>query len=397
MAESYFASFSNLFPSTAVQSIASQTGSSERTILGGVQSAIAAVVNGLTQKSGDKGFMGQVTQLASSTPENAVSSAVSHDALTNPNSSDLSGGNQLLSGVFGGRLSSIIDSISKQTGLRAGAASSLLALAGTTVLGLLGKKVRDGSLSASNLPAFLQRESGSLQEAVPSGYTPSVPTGNIPTAVSTRLPERRRPVWLWPLLLLLAIFLLGYWWVHSRARRVAVNAPTVSAPNPTVPKIMSSTGVDLGPMIDVKVCDGSTMRVPERGVENKLISFVRNPGNRPDQAAWLDFDRLLFDTNSATLQAQSVDQLRSLSTILKACPGVHLTIGGYTDNTGDPAHNRQLSQDRANTVVTQLEGMGVARDRLVARGYGDQHPVADNSTPEGRQMNRRISMLVTNM
>jgi outer membrane protein OmpA-like peptidoglycan-associated protein len=80
---------------------------------------------------------------------------------------------------------------------------------------------------------------------------------------------------------------------------------------------------------------------------------------------------------------------------LNAYPKTRLTIGGYTDNTGDAAQNLKLSQDRANNVTAELIKLGVAEDRLVAKGYGDQHPVADNATDAGRAQNRRISMLVT--
>ena len=80
---------------------------------------------------------------------------------------------------------------------------------------------------------------------------------------------------------------------------------------------------------------------------------------------------------------------------MKAYPTTHLTIGGYTDNTGDPAKNLELSQARAHNVTAELIKLGVAADRLVAKGYGDQHPVGDNSTEAGRAQNRRISMLVT--
>ncbi|MGC2400167.1 MAG: OmpA family protein, partial [Acidobacteriaceae bacterium] len=68
---------------------------------------------------------------------------------------------------------------------------------------------------------------------------------------------------------------------------------------------------------------------------------------------------------------------------------------GYTDNTGDAAHNLKLSQGRADSVVAQLGTMGIGADRLVPKGYGEDHPVGDNATPEGRAQNRRISMLVT--
>src|SRR5580704_15494614 len=136
MPDPYFSSLSSMLPTTAVQSIAGHFGVSEQTILGNVQSSIAAIVGGLAQKSNDKGFVDQVAHLASSTPDNAVSSALSQDALTNPNSSSLSGGNQLLTSLFGNRLGSLADAVGGQTGLRS-ATSSLLALSGTTVLGLL--------------------------------------------------------------------------------------------------------------------------------------------------------------------------------------------------------------------------------------------------------------------
>jgi outer membrane protein OmpA-like peptidoglycan-associated protein len=73
---------------------------------------------------------------------------------------------------------------------------------------------------------------------------------------------------------------------------------------------------------------------------------------------------------------------------------VKLKLGGYTDNVGDPAANLKLSQERADSVMGALVKLGVAPDRLAAEGYGEQFPVGDNATPEGRAMNRRISMRV---
>jgi OmpA-OmpF porin, OOP family len=398
--DSYFSSLSNLFPSSAVQSIASHFGASERTVLSGLQSSIAAVLSGLAQKSNDKGFVGQVVQLATSTPENAATSALGHDALTNPNSSALSGANQLLSGIFGGKLGSITDALSSQSGLRSTAISTLLSLGGTTILSLLGNKFRDGSLNAGSLPAFLQKESAALQAHLPAGFSTgpaAVTTHKVdvnPVVAQAVQVEKSRSFLPWLLGLLVAALLLGYWWFHSRPEPVAVATPAPVAV-PVTPKITSSNGVDLGSLVDVKLCDGSVIRVPERGMEAKVVTFIEDPAHKPDKTSWVDFDRLLFDTDSATLQPQSTDQLNNFAATLKGCPDVHLTVGGYTDNTGDAAHNQKLSQDRANSVVAQLETMGIASNRLVAKGYGDHNPVGDNSTEEGRALNRRISVLVT--
>ena len=386
MPDSLFSLLSSVLPSTAIQSIAGHLGVPERTILTGVQSSFASIVSGLAQKSNDTGFVNQLVQLASSTPENAVSSALSSDILTNPNSASVSGGNHLLSSIFGGRIGSLNNALSGQTGLGSGATSSLLALGATTVLSLLGKKLRDGSLNASNLFGFLQKESAALQGYVPAGF-------GVPAAAATHKVdvdpviaqavqlERRHSALPWLLPLLLGVLLLGWWRVHPHRQPVAVATP------PSAPR-------DLGAMVPVKNCDGSTLSAPERGVEGRLVAFIEDPSRTPDRTSWFDFDRLLFNTDSATLQPQSNEQLNNVAVILKACPAVRMTIGGYTDNTGDPAHNQTLSQNRADTVVNQLETMGIAPDRLVAKGYGDTNPVGDNSTPDGRALNRRISMLV---
>jgi OmpA-OmpF porin, OOP family len=110
---------------------------------------------------------------------------------------------------------------------------------------------------------------------------------------------------------------------------------------------------------------------------------------------WFDFDRLTFATGEATLQNSSAEQLQNIAAILKAYPNVKVKIGGYTDNTGDPAANQTLSQNRAKNVMDAIVAGGIDPSRLQSNGYGDQYPVADNATPEGRAQNRRIALLVT--
>jgi len=137
------------------------------------------------------------------------------------------------------------------------------------------------------------------------------------------------------------------------------------------------------------------LNVPENGVEAHLLAFIQDANRTPDKTTWFDFDRLLFATGSATLEPQSQEQLKNIAAILKAYPNVQIKIGGYTDNTGSADQNLKLSQDRANSVMAELVTLGIAQDRLTAQGYGEDHPVGDNSTEAGRALNRRISMLVT--
>jgi outer membrane protein OmpA-like peptidoglycan-associated protein len=182
-------------------------------------------------------------------------------------------------------------------------------------------------------------------------------------------------MWMW-LLPLLAI-LLGILWFAVRPKTGAIGVP------------------NLGSLINLSLPDGATLNVPQNGVEGRLVAFIRDSNRAPDSTSWFDFDRLLFDSGSATLQPQSQEQLQNIAAILKAYPNVHMRIGGYTDNTGSADQNLKLSTDRANSVMAALVNLGISPDRLDAKGYGEDHPVADNSTEEGRARNRRISMLVT--
>ena len=151
----------------------------------------------------------------------------------------------------------------------------------------------------------------------------------------------------------------------------------------------------LGEFFKRKLPNGVELDIPKMGVENKLIDFIEDASKPVDKTTWFDFDRLLFDTAKATLQPASQAQLADIANIFKAYPKVKAKVGGYTDNVGGKAMNQKLSEERATNVRAELLKLGVEADRLTAEGYGEEHPVADNTTEEGRQKNRRISMRIT--
>jgi len=151
----------------------------------------------------------------------------------------------------------------------------------------------------------------------------------------------------------------------------------------------------LGKFLAVKLPSGIELKVPEFGVEKKLIAFIEDKSKPVDKTTWFTFDRLDFETGSANLKPTSAEQLKNIAEIMKAYPKVALKIGGYTDNVGNADANLKLSQKRAQNTLQELVKLGVDAKRLEAEGYGEKHPVADNSTEEGRQKNRRIDLRVT--
>jgi len=103
---------------------------------------------------------------------------------------------------------------------------------------------------------------------------------------------------------------------------------------------------------------------------------------------------ILFDTDKSALKPQSKTDLTEFANVLKEYKDTDLVIEGHTDSTGKKDHNKKLSVNRADAVINFLEAAGVARSRLTGKGLADEQPVADNSTAEGRQANRRVQIQI---
>ena len=102
-----------------------------------------------------------------------------------------------------------------------------------------------------------------------------------------------------------------------------------------------------------------------------------------------------FATGSSKLLSAAGSKLDEVVNAANQFPDVHLTVAGYTDNTGDAKKNLKLSQDRANTVKAYLVSKGIAADRIGSTGHGADSPIADNATSEGRAKNRRVEVRYT--
>jgi len=109
----------------------------------------------------------------------------------------------------------------------------------------------------------------------------------------------------------------------------------------------------------------------------------------------ITFGDVLFGTDQARLTPEGIRTAQKLADVLQQNPQRAVLIEGFTDSTGSAAHNQELSERRAGAVQNALQDMGVARDRVAMRGYGEAYPVAGNDTGPDRQLNRRVEIVLS--
>jgi outer membrane protein OmpA-like peptidoglycan-associated protein len=104
---------------------------------------------------------------------------------------------------------------------------------------------------------------------------------------------------------------------------------------------------------------------------------------------------VLFDSGSANLKPTARERLAKVAGILIAYPDIHVEVDGYTDSTGSPLTNQQLSEERAASVQAYLTQQGVPASSIGIHGFGEANPIASNDTATGRQQNRRVELVVS--
>jgi outer membrane protein OmpA-like peptidoglycan-associated protein len=140
-------------------------------------------------------------------------------------------------------------------------------------------------------------------------------------------------------------------------------------------------------------------KTPEPDLATDLLRLQgQNPGLdvRQTERGWVltVADSLLFDTGAAALRPSSRRPLEGLAQLMRRHPGREMAIEGFTDAEGADEANRTLSRARALAVRQALVSRGVDAERIDARGYGASFPVASNETVEGRQLNRRLEIVI---
>ncbi|MBX0289954.1 OmpA family protein [Hymenobacter sp. HSC-4F20] len=113
-----------------------------------------------------------------------------------------------------------------------------------------------------------------------------------------------------------------------------------------------------------------------------------------DTASYAQFKKIYFDTDKYKLRPESITELNNISSILKANPGVNISIEGHCDSRNTDEYNMVLGQNRADAAYNYLKKSGIAETRMVTVSYGERRPEAANDSPENMQLNRRVEFRV---
>jgi outer membrane protein OmpA-like peptidoglycan-associated protein len=396
MADSIVDSIVDLVTPQVASSLASGLGASTAAVQSGLGKCVAALLGGIVARAGDHGFMSQVFSLISgSNTQNALTD-IPQAMWGSDSSPAVEQGAKLTTLILGRQQSNVESLIGQQSGLGSTGANGLMSLAAPLAVGYLGRQIRERNLNVTSFTSLIASENAKIQEVLPAAFGHLISRPVVPLVASTPAPGDDAPggekTAIGAVVALLAFALLA--WIVAQGCNKRQEGSSTGAAKVVTPATTTSPG-PLGEFITRKLPDGTDLNIPRLGIENQLIDFIEDSSKPVDKTTWFDFDRLTFETGKATLQDSSSEQLQNIAAILKAYPKVKAKIGGYTDNTGSKQANLRLSQDRSTNVMGELVQRSIDKSRLEAQGYGDEHPIADNSTAEGRAKNRRISLRVT--
>jgi len=161
--------------------------------------------------------------------------------------------------------------------------------------------------------------------------------------------------------------------------------------NPGAVVSREGEGTDAGDDTD----DGlGNMKNGAKGGRRNVTTGINNPVRTNEGTQFTFSSDLLFPTNSSYLTDEAKEELGKLASMLKADLSKKVRVDGHTDATGEARYNQWLSEKRAASVEKFLTAAGVSSSRIATKGLGQTKPIADNKTPEGRQRNRRVEVVV---
>lgn len=408
----------SLFTGDVVSKAASQLGESE----GGIQKALSGIIptvlTGLLHKTSSQGDAASVLDMVKNAASSASAGSIG-SLLEGGAGGLLSKGADILKSLFGDKAGAITGMIASYAGIRESSANTLLNSAAPATVGTLGQYAAQNNLGPSGLIALLNTQKDKILGAVPGGLNLagilglgslgdlskklgglfSGAAGGARDAATAATQAAGNKRWIWSLLLILVAVILLWYLMRGCGGEKKGNIMTDTI---STAQIMDSVTMNPAPSaitttkesIQVTLPDGTVLDAYKGGIEDQLVTFLKDDTKKAGKDVWFDFDNLNFKTGSAEMTPESMKQVGNIAAILKAFPKTKIKIGGYTDKSGDNAVNMKLSQSRADAVQAALKQLNASAAQLTgAEGYGSQFAkAAADATDEERKADRHISV-----
>lgn len=418
------------------ENAAGKLGEHPDNIKNAVSAIIPTIFGGLANKiSNEPSFLTTLVSEAKNIFKNHSLTDLAGSVATDAKTPEGTQAGSFLFDVFGGGFHNIIEKVASFAGIKNDSARKIFDTAQVASVGSIGKNLTEEGGDAESVKGFLHQNKAAFLSAIPAtlGFgsllsgTHNTPLSSAETKTAHSDAAYHQPAhqtdksggnkFMTPIILtiiglgLLIWLFRGCWGNEKQHDGIAGSQQDTTA---TVSEPVTDTGTNAGALdtasgnyiyntgnqITIKLPNNSTIEgVGENSTENKLFQFLNDASVAVDTVdktkGWISFDRLYFKTSSSDLTEDSKKQLVNIATILKAFPDAAIKLGGYTDNSGNADSNLKLSGQRAQVAQDQLIADGIDKNRVTAEGYGQEHPIASNDTPEGKAQNRRIDLRVT--
>ncbi len=147
-------------------------------------------------------------------------------------------------------------------------------------------------------------------------------------------------------------------------------------------------------MDDVEITAESPDHLPEKEIVSREDKEKKIILNRIEKGKGIVVNNIHFETGKAYLRKESLNILNGIIEQMKRNPSIKLEVRGHTDSRGGTTYNKKLSERRADAVTEYMIKRGISPERLNSVGMGEEHPIGDNKTAEGRRKNRRTEFFV---
>ena len=389
--------YKQITPET-IRAIASQLGEDGERTASAVSAGVPSVLTALSDVTRSDTGAGHLKELIEEKRGQGVEGAA---ALLNVTGANGHGGHELslLDDELGQRSWAISDAVASTSGIRRESAHKLLG--GVTSLAVLAVAKSAGNLSPGGLRSLFNAQRAEWLKRLPtsmaSAFDPAAASrpvvvtepARIVTGTAIRELERPKRSWLLPALLAAALLLFIPLLRGARHRVVPVRdvvVQTLPAPavRPTVP-VAPRAALPMAPAPEAFAARGAPL--------TDLAAFLAgSEGTTPRRFA---LPPLGFDTGAVEPGADAAPTIKQVADLLSAHSSATIRVESFTDNVGTAEDNLDLSRRRSESVKALLVDDGADAARIEVSGLGQSRPIASNATEEGRRLNRRTDLVVT--